>query len=47
MGASFTIVMLTDLSGDEIWTEEAGGHWQKWHFWSVEHPEFTGNNNKH
>lgn len=25
MGASFTIVMLTDLSGDEIWTEEADG----------------------
>lgn len=25
--ASFTIVMLTDLTGDEIWTEEAGGAW--------------------
>lgn len=51
--ASLTIVLLTDLSGAEIWTEAAGGlcHRQMWHFWLVDHPEFsvktTGNNNKH
>lgn len=42
MAASLTIVTLTDLAGDEIWTEEAWrcGHCQKGYFWLTDHPEF-------
>lgn len=55
MAASLAIVMLTDLAGDEIWTEEGGrcGPPRKWGvFGLVDHPEFcvkttAGNDNKH
>lgn len=53
MAAFFTIVMLTHLTGDEIWTEEAGGAWAigKCGIFLVDHPECivktARNQNKH
>ncbi len=52
IAAFITIVMLTNLAGDEIWTEEAVGRGPMANVaFLADHPEFSGktteNNNKH
>lgn len=49
MAASLTIVMLTDLAGDEIWTEAAGGACGIFGWWTTQNLLLkpVGNNNNH